>query len=131
MNDKDFENIIKDSLKISDTPDRTTLTTLLSKLDTETVGDSEIHHNQKANLLDIISIWRSKRIVLIPSLMLLMLVGVFSLSPRAAKYDNGIAELLVQDEVIEREAINYDSQFALPTLDNKSLESLNAIQNEI
>jgi hypothetical protein len=131
MTDKDFENIIKDSLKISATPDHATLTTLLSKLDTQAVGDLEIHHDQRASLLDIISIWRSKRIVLIPSFMLVVLVGIFTLSPRAGKYDSGIAGLLIQDELIEKESVNYDSQISLPVIESKSFDSLNAIQNEI
>lgn len=137
--DKELEKIIRDTLKEDPTPSRDSFRRMLSTLDTSVTESSQIRYNTRTTSSDIISnkiadvihIWKSKKLVLIPSLVLLVLIGAFSLSPRAAKYDTGIAGLMPLDETIEEGGVDYDDQTILTTFDEPSIDELSTIQNEL
>lgn len=139
ISDKELHKKIVDSLKSTITPDRSSLMRILDKLDKDVTSSGKLRYNDWVGIpnirnntfSNIISVWKSKRMILIPSLILLLFVGGFSLSSKIAKHDLTLEQLLEQDETIEDEGINYDDQKLLTSFDEQSLDDISTIQNEI
>ena len=140
MNDKEFENLIKDTLHSNESPTRESLSYILSNLDrTPVTNIEELRYNTqtiKSNIInnkiaDVISIWISKRIVLVPSLILLLFIGVFSLSPRVATKNQSLQQLVAQDalfEDLEVDTVNdLDDEAILTSFDEQAFNELSAI----
>ena len=140
MNQQELENNIKLALKGSETPSRASLMYILRKIENNVTEDQNVRYNKKTvtsniindKLVEIFNIWKSRKLVLIPSLIVLLVVGVFSLSPQNIVRKNlTLAELVEQDALLYEENIDYDEQIILTSLDEPSIDDLNSIQNEI
>lgn len=140
MNQQELENNIKLALKGSEAPSRASLMYILRKIENNVTEDQNVRYNKKTvtsniindKLVEIFNIWKSRKLVLIPSLIVLLVVGVFSLSPQNIVRKNlTLAELVEQDALLSEENIDYDEQIILTSLDEPSIDDLNSIQNEI
>ena len=138
MKKEEFENLIKRSLKAAPLPSRASLMYALRKLEDPVTEEEVVRYNRKTatsniinnKIADILSIWRSKRIILVPSFIFLLFIGAFSLSPHSKKIDYSLSELVEQDSRIE-EIVDYDDTIFLTSFDEPSINDLSTIQNEI
>jgi hypothetical protein len=139
MNDKEFEKLMKDSLESGRTPDHASLTRLLNKLSdpvteqrdmryTRVTATSNITSNTVA---DVLKFWRSKRIILVPSFVLLLLVGIFSLSPHASASDRAILKIAAEDQTLGEQEVDDDDIIMPSDFDSPALDDLSNTQNEI
>lgn len=140
MTDQEFENKIREQMKTSVTPDRASFTRLLSGLNIPVTKNevsryyaqtttSNIISNKVANFL---AIWRSKRVILMPSFIILLFIGVFSLSGQASKYNLSIEQLAQQDSLIEElDIVDDNDALILAGFDDPYIDELSAIQDEI
>ena len=141
MNQNEFENLIKETMNINATPSRDSFKCVLSNLNETFVTKNQnmrysiqtVMSNIKNNKISIIiDIWKSKRIILIPSFILLFFVGAFALSPHSQKYDPEILKIAEQNETIE-ETVDADDndQVILTNFDNQDFSDIdNSIKNE-
>lgn len=139
MNEQEFENFIKKSLKTYGTPSRASLENVLTKLDenpvtkeglaryTSQTATSNIISNK---LTGIVNIWKSKRMILIPSFLILLFVGAFSLSPH--NYASGqLLQLVEQGAKIEEPGVEDEDEILIDALDYPGIDDLSTIENEI
>lgn len=137
MNEPDFENFIKQTMKTYSTPSRSSLEHVLSKIDREPVTNNESVRyttqtatsniiNNKVN--EIINIWKSKRIILVPSFILLLFVGAFSLSSNS---NSALLKFVEQDAQIEEPVIEYEDEILIDAFDTPGINDLGTIENEI
>lgn len=138
MDKQEFENNIRKTLRGSESPSRASLMYVLRKIE-DVTDEASIRYNRKTEtsniiinkLIAVFDIWKSRKLILIPSLIVLLFVGVFSLSPRNTKNNLSLSELVEQDSLIEEMGVDYDDQAILTSLDEPSIGDLSAIQNEI
>jgi hypothetical protein len=114
---------------------------MLSKLeDTQVTNNESLRYSKQTTtsniisnkIADVFSIWKSKRLVLVPSLILLLFVGAFSLSPRLAKDNLSLEQLVAQEEQIEKleTSNNYDDWENIDTIasfDEQAINDLSTI----
>jgi hypothetical protein len=140
MTDQEFENIVRISMKIQSEPSRDSFAHILKNLEESPVTKNEaVRYNIQATashiinnkITDIIAIWKSKRIVLVPSFLLLLFVGVFSLSSHVNRYENSLQKLAAQDMVIEEPGVDDEDLIFSDVFDTPAIDDLNMIQNEI
>ncbi|MEK7106185.1 MAG: hypothetical protein AAB895_02400 [Patescibacteria group bacterium] len=140
MTDQEFENIIKKSFKTSAVPSRESFTRALSSLETPVTKNGEMRYNrqtgQPSNIINnkfasFIAIWKSRRIVLVPSLVLLLFVGAFSLSGQSGKYNLSIEQLAQRDAIIEELDFVDEDEALLSELDEPYIDEFSTIQDEI
>jgi hypothetical protein len=139
MDKEEFENNIRKTLKGTGTPSRASLMYVLRKIDENVTDEASMRYNNKTETSNIIinkltavfDIWKSKRLILIPSLIVLLFVGAFSLSPRNAKNNLSLSELVEQDSQLDESGLDYDDQTILTSIDEPSINDLSTIQNEI
>lgn len=138
MTDQELENKIKKILKTDINPDRANFTRMLNQLpDIGKEKYNEFSYIQDKNrssinnnIANVFNIWKSKRIVLVPSLILLLIVGAFSLSPQTGQYNMTIQQLAEQNETIEEPGYDIDDQL-IYTLETPAINDLSLTQNEI
>lgn len=136
MDNQEFENNIRKTLKGSGLPSRASLMYVLRKVEENVTDETSMRYNKETatsniiinKLIAVFDIWKSKRLILVPSLILLIFVGAFSLSPRK---NPTLSELVEQDSLINEEVLDYEDQTVLTSLDEPSINDLSAIQNEI
>lgn len=140
MDQQELENNIRKTLKASEPPSRASLMYVLRKIEDNVTEAENMRYNRKTGtsniindkLIAIFDIWKSRKLVLIPSLIVLIVVGAFSLSPQSIVRTNlSLTDLVEQDALISEEGIDYDEQVILTSLDEPSIDDLNTIQNEI
>jgi hypothetical protein len=83
--------------------------------------------NQTIN--EIIMAWKTKNIVLVPTFLLLIIIGAFSLSNRKP-YDEVILDLANENQTIEDEGI-MDEELLVTDLDSPNMDELVTQQNDI
>ena len=138
MDKQEFENNIRKTLRGSESPSRASLMYVLRKIE-DVTDEASIRYNRKTEtsniiinkLIAVFDIWKSRKLILIPSLIVLLFVGVFSLSPRNTKNNLSLSELVEQDSLIEEMGVDYDDQATLTSFDEPSINDLSEIQNEI
>lgn len=141
MNEKEFENIIRKSLNVSEAPSRGSLTNVLSSISNEenVTKESLVRYNKQTatsniinnKLIGIIAIWKSKRLVLIPSLVLVIIVSTFSLSPRYMLSRESVAYITAQDESIEMLGNDTGEDMVLADFEIPDMLDLDTLTNEI
>lgn len=140
MTDQEFENIIKEKMRTDATPDRASFARALSQLNNPVTENKNLRYNsiqiKMSNIINnkvasFIAIWRSKRVILMPSLILLLFIGAFSLSGQTGKYNLSIEQLVQQDALIEEVDIIDDDPINLTSFDEPYINELSAIQDEI
>lgn len=139
MDNQEFENTIRKTLKTAPLPSRASLMYTLRKLEDYVTESEEVRYNRQtttSNIINnkfanILSVWKSKRIILVPSFIILLFVGAFSLSPHHIKQDSSLSELVEQDAGIGEESIDYDDSILLTNFDESFINDLSKIQNEI
>lgn len=138
MNEKEFENIIRKSLHTSDSPSRDSLTNALSSIESVTKGEEMRYNTQTAtsniinnNLTKIFAIWKSKQFILIPSLVLVLIVSTFSLSPRYMASRDSVAYITEQDENIEKLVNDTDEEIIMTDFDIPDVLDFDTLTNEI
>ncbi len=134
MNDKEFEDLIKESLKISEKPSQVSFSHMLSQLSEVPSDKKMMTPNTMINGVgEIINIWRSKRLVLIPSLVILLFISALTIYPRGtnASLQRLVAKDVLLEEQLYDSAWEYDDQTVLSDFDNDVIEELNQIQNDI
>ncbi len=140
MNDEQLENLIRNQSKIDqkgNIPSREVLSRILYSLPESPVTISALNRygleksmsNIIINLKEFLHIWRSKKIILVPSFVLIVFIGLFSLSSHVSK-SNSVLGLAEKNEAIEEPGLDYDDQVILTTFDNSNIDELNVIQNE-
>jgi hypothetical protein len=142
MNKQEFEKILKNTMQIKAKPARDSLERALSKLEIDTVTESEdVRYNRQTatpsyiinnKIADFISVWKSRRIVLVPSLILLLFIGTFSLSGSTLTHDKSILKLAQQDGSIEEADIvdDYSDLVTLTSFDDQTIDELGTTQDE-
>lgn len=143
MNTPEFENYIRKTLRRGEEPNRVFFTHMLSQLtDTPVTESTEVRYTKKTatsniisnKLSDIIAIWKSKRVILVPSFILLFFIGAFSLSPHIGVYTNSslsIQQLAEQDETIEETGVDTDDQLFLASFEEPGIIDLTTTTNEL
>lgn len=139
MTDGELEKIIRDTLRTSDTPSRDSLTHVLSAIDAPVTKNAFMRYNVQTatsniinnKIADIVSIWKSKRIILIPSFILLFFIGAFSLSTHHSTYDPVILDLAEQSANLEEQGVDYDDQVILTSFDEPDMDDIGTTTNEI
>ena len=76
------------------------------------------------------NIWKSKRIILVPSFLLLLFVGAFSLSSNTSG-SSTLLKFVEQDAQIEEPAIEYEDDVLIDAFDTPGINDLGTIENEI
>lgn len=139
MNEPDFENFIKQTMKTYGTPSRASFEHVLSKIEKEPVTNTEaVRYNTQTatsniinnKITEVMNIWRSKRIILVPSFLLLLFVGAFSLSSNTNK-NSALLKFVEQDAQIEEPAIEYEDDILIYAFDTPGINDLGTIENEI
>jgi hypothetical protein len=141
MTEQEFETFIKQSQKTYGTPSRASFESVLSKLERNPVTEevptryntqtatSKIINNK---LTDIIGIWKWKKAVLVPSFLILLFVGAFSLSSQGNKYANTpLLQLVEQDAQIEEPGLEDEDEILIEAFDSPGIDDLSTIENEI
>ena len=140
MDQQELENNIRKTLKGSGAPSRASLMYVLRKIEEDVTNKASMRYNKQTGMSNIISdklvaifdIWKSRKLVLIPSLIALLVVGAFSLSPQSIMKTNlSLTDLVEQDALINESGVDYDEQIVLTSLDEPYIDDLNTIQNEI
>lgn len=140
MTNQEFENLIKESLKTDTLPSRGSFSHVLSSLENHPVTKSkEVRYTNKtvtSNIIinkfaDIVSIWKSKRLVLVPSLVLVLLVSIFSLSPYSFLHNESLQTLAERDALIEELENDVSEDEILTSFDVPDINDLGIINNEI
>ncbi len=140
MTNQEFENIIKKSLKTNASPDRGSFSHLLSILNNPVTETKQVRYsiqtptsNIISRITSFISIWRSNRIILVPSFILLLFIGIFSLSMHTTTYGSSIEQLAQKDESIKELAIVDDDDPALSItgFDEPDINDLSILQNDL
>lgn len=141
MNEREFENKIKDALKINTYPDRESFKLFISSLETRDVTKNEsMRYNTQtatSNIInnkfaDIITVWKSKRIILIPSFLVLLFVSAFALSSHSKNSSSEILKIAEQNENLEESEIYEDEdQVILTNFDTSDIDNVSNITNEI
>lgn len=138
MDNQDFEKIIKKSMQIKAEPDRGNFQYLLSKIDNNVTHEENVRYNRQTAkpsniinnyLTEFMAIWKSKRIILVPSLILLVLVGSFSLSNLAKPSINRIAQEDISIE--ELDVVDDEDLTTLTSFEDQIFDDLGTIQDEI
>lgn len=139
MTDIELEKIIKETLHTDTLPNRDSLANVLSKIETPVTKNNVMRYNIQTvtsdiiinKIVDIVSVWKAKRMILIPSLVVLFFVGAFSLSTHSLRYNSVILELAEQSVATEEQGIDYDDQVILSSFDEPDIDGLDTITNEI
>ncbi len=141
MTNPELENLIRVSLKSGPRPSRASLLYTLKTLSLPQIvtENKKIRYTKETvwpNIINnriagIVSFWKMKRILLIPSFILIFFIGIFSLSPQATPHESNLRQLVEQDELIEEPGIDYDDQVLPTSFDEPSLNDLSVMQNEI
>lgn len=139
MEKQEFENFIKKTLNNTDIPSRASLLYVLRKLDTSVTENKEMRYNSKAatpniiinKITDIIGVWKSKRLILIPSLVLIIFVSIFSLSPRNFLYRKSLQNIAEQDRLIEELVYDTDTDLVITSFEDTDTNDLGILNNEI
>lgn len=143
MTEQEFEKVIQNALHTEIKPSRDSFGRMLNTLnDIPVTKNADMRYTMRTATFDIInnkiteiiSFWQSKRIILVPSLILLLLIGAFSLSPHSSSntYDTlSIQKLAEQDEAIEEEGPDYDDGIVFTSFDEPAIDDLSTTQNEI
>ena len=140
MNNQEFENIIIKEFKKESVPDRVSFSRLISNLDVPVTENEKVRYNRQTakpfeiinnTIAEVIAIWKSKHIVLVPSLILLLFIGTFSLSGQASKYNLSIGELAQKDALIEEIDAIDDDATTLSVFDDQAIDELSTTKNEI
>ncbi len=140
MTDQEFE--LKKWLKNSDAlPSRESLTHALSALSTsdvtgrdavrytrETASPSHITHNAYTRFM---AIWKTKWIVLVPSLIILFIVTIPLSLHTASAHNKAILKLAVEDGSIdEAEVVDNDDAVLLTSFNDQAIDELSSIQKD-
>ncbi len=140
MNNNEFENLIRKTLRTDNIPDRASFARILSQLGESAVTESsEVRYTNKTATSNIINntiasvsnIWKSKRFVLVPSLILFLLVGAFSLSPTSSVDANNIAIQKIAEQDASIEDYDTDDQILFTSFDEPSITDLSTTDNEL
>lgn len=138
MNTHDFEKIIRESLNTQAIPHRKSFAILLEKLpDNPVTKNAKIRYTRETwlsniinNTASLVTFWKSKQMLLIPSLMLVLFVGIFSFFPKSAQYDQTIPLLAQEDERIEEPGLDLDDTVNIAFYDTPAINELATTTNE-
>jgi len=139
MNEQEFENYIKQTMKTYGTPSRASFEHVLMKLDEEPVTDTaSVRYIRKtatstiinSKIADIMAIWKSKRIVLVPTFLLLIFVGAFSLSSTTNR-SSALLRFVEKNEQIEEPEVLDEDEILIDAFDAPGITDLSIIENEI
>lgn len=136
---EEFENTIRKNIKVIDLPSRESFARVLSSLsDLPVTKEPETRYtmqtatsniiNNKIN--EIMAIWRSKRIILIPTFLLLLFVGAFSLSSNTSSSSTLLRFVEKDEAILEPEVIDED-EILIEAFDTPGINDLSTIENEI
>ncbi len=131
MNDQEFENLIRKNLKQTDLPDRASLKFALEHIEVNTEKEFLPIESPFVKVSEFAKIWKTKRAILVPSLIVLIVVGIYSLSPSRAKNDASIKDLVVQDESVEESGVDYDDLAAPTDLNEPAVIDLTSSTNAL
>ena len=139
MTDQELENKIRETLQESVVPSRESLSHVLSEIGDHVTKSPYMRYNVQtvtSNIInnkfaDIVSVWKSKRIILIPSFIVLFFVSAFSLSTHSTPYDSVILDLAEQSANLEQQGVDYDDQVMLTSFDEPDVDDFGSITNEI
>ena len=76
------------------------------------------------------SIWKSKRIILVPTFLLLLFVGAFSLSSNSSS-SSTLLRFVEQDAQIEEPELENEDDILIGAFDDPGINDLGIIENEI
>lgn len=142
MTDQELETTLQTALTPRNTPSRESFTVMLSELPTSPVTkQTEIRYTTQTAtsniinniLVQIVSIWKSNKVLLlVPTCLVFLLVGAFSLSPRITAYtqNRALLQLAEQDASIEALGDDTDDQVILASFDESDSSTLDIQPNE-
>lgn len=137
MNNTEFENLIRKTLHTTETPSRESFTRLIKTLDESTVTKTfsmrytirRVSNIINQTIKEFTMAWKTKNIILVPTFLLLIVIGAFSLSNRKP-YDEVIMDLAVENQLIEDESI-MDEELLVTDLNSPEMDELITQQNDI
>ncbi len=137
MTDNEFEIYIEKSFKTDETPDRMRFWHTLQGLSQSTVTKPILVRytiRRASNIInqtiqEITMAWKTRNIILVPTFLLLIFIGAFSLSSRKP-YDEVIMDLAVENQTIEDESI-MDEELLITDLNSPNMDELVTQQDDI
>lgn len=139
MIEKELENLIKESISKKELPSRESLVFLLSKIEPVT-NNEVVRYSTKTETSNIINklvtnidiMWKRK-FVLVPSLIAIVIVGAFSLSPKVSVYthNRSIQKLAEQDAIIESIQGEEEELSSLTNFEEPDIIDIGDISNEL
>ena len=137
MNNTELENLIRKTLCTTETPSRESFTRLIKTLDEPAVTKKfsmrytirRVSNIINQTIKEFTMAWKTKNIILVPTFLLLIVIGAFSLSNRKP-YDEVIMDLAVENQLIEDESI-MDEELLVTDLDSPEVDELITQQNDI
>ncbi len=142
MNEKEINNLIKRTFNIKTDPKVESFSKVLSLIEEDTIPvtkDKTTRYNIREALLNIINnktvefvnVWKSKRVmILIPTFIVLFVLGTFSLSPSKTNSSDYIIRIAEQNESINEQFISEDEEFET-LFDSPAINDLDSLQYEI
>lgn len=140
MNNTEFENYIRSSVQKESTPTPASFSQLLSSLSDPVTKETKIRYTRVTatshitnNIFTkIVDIWNSNRLVFIPSFIVLLFVGAFSLSPQTTTRieNHDIVALAEQDATIEGLGNDTDEQIIVASFDEPDISDFSTQTNE-
>jgi hypothetical protein len=140
MNEQELENKIRSLLKTDLKPSKSSLKEALFSISDETVTKKdEVRYNGRTlkssiinnKITEIIGVWKSRSIVLVPAFILLIFVGITTLSPHSAQANaKAIQKIADQSETIEEPGLNDEDEVIIADLDSSIVDDLSSTTNE-
>lgn len=140
MNNEEFENNIKNAVYANATPHRTHFKSTLSMLGENVTKSATMRYRDAVyklqkniinNVQYVVESIRIKRIVLVPSLILVLVIGGFSISSQTTNANKTLERLAEENETIEEPGIDLDDSIILTSFDAPAVNDLSNNQNEI
>lgn len=141
MNDTELENLIRSTIQQKNTGSVHDFTILINNLESINVTKNRnIRYTIQTTTSNISNKIKSffnilvdhKYLVLVPSLVLVFIIGAFSLSPQdSSKYNKNILTLAEQNETLDETLINDEDDTIKIFLETPYITEIDSIQNEI
>jgi hypothetical protein len=135
MNETEFENLIQQTMHTDINPSSEGFTHMMASIELTPVTENEkiryTIQTTSSNIINtIIQSLKSTRMVLVPSLVLVILIGGVSIGSKRMHPESAIEKLAEQSETIADEAIDLDDSILLTSFEAPAMNDLTTNQND-
>ncbi len=142
MKEQEIENLIRKTFKLNTKPSEESFSKLLFEIKENPtfLNNTSSRHSFLVTMSNIIrrrsteftNTWKNRRAyVLVPTFIVLLVVGAFSLSPSENSYSRSIIKLAEQNESIKEPVVKAEEPLAYTMFYSSTINDLNKLENEI